>query len=286
MKVKVFESGDYPQGKFSIERVKNIFSDVKDSIKGVFAHTSKWSEINKEPLEIASFKDFDIVEANNKATVYANIDFNEKGQSYYNDGSIKGISVEIDANDKLNKIAVLPIGVTPAIKGAEFQEDNAAIFEFEELIEEMTREEVLKSLTKEEIEAIKLDGYTIEVKEFQEIKPKTEQEIRDEIMKEFELKNEVKNKVTEFMSSNSKKITPGMREIMTDSNMQVIFANQSLEFEANTLNVSDFITNLFNNMPDLITTDKTKVEFEKEVEKTSLDVMQEAEARTKAKYNK
>ncbi|MGL5122561.1 MAG: hypothetical protein ACRC6K_00125 [Fusobacteriaceae bacterium] len=131
-KIKVFEVGNYPQGEFSIQAVKDIFGNIKGPVSGIFSHTTKWLTENKEPVKVGTFDNFEI-SGNN---VYAELEFNEKGINYYNDGILKGVSVEIDGTlNKVNKIAVLPIGITPAIIGAEFQVINEGInlLEFEEV---------------------------------------------------------------------------------------------------------------------------------------------------------
>ena len=43
-RIKIFETGMYPQGIFNKEKVKNIFGDVKEDITGIFSHTSQWTE--------------------------------------------------------------------------------------------------------------------------------------------------------------------------------------------------------------------------------------------------
>lgn len=286
-KIKVFESGIYPQGKFSKDKVTNIFSNIKDKIKGIFVHSSKWKEENREPLEVGTFDNFNINENGDNVEVYADIKFNDKGEKYYNDGILKGVSVEIDTlKNKLDKIAVLPIGTNPAVNGAEFQESDIAILEFKEV--EMNREEVISSLTIDEIKSIKRDGYVIEVKEFEEIKPKTEEEIRAEILAEFEKKDKVKTEVLEFMSLNSKKITPAMGKILNEDTLTKIFSiNETLEFEEGNISFKDVIKNIFNTLPELITNNK-EIEFEREIkkEKSLQEIMEEARTKTLKQYNK
>lgn len=292
-RVKVFESGNYSQGSFDTKRVKKIFGDVSSDVKGIFIHSSKWKKENKEPLEIATFNNFGIKEENGVASVYADINFNDKGKAYYADGSIKGISVEIDSNDNLDKIAVLPIGTTPAVNGAEF-EVGTAIFnlEFEESGEEMTREEFLKSLTIEDVKNLSFEGYTVDVKAIEKVKPKTEEEIVKEVTeklkKEFEERLQVEKEVKEFEKQNSRKLTPKLKEILTTDVLKELFSKSNvLEFENKNLNLKDVIVNIFDTIPDLINTNSSNIEFENNGEDKSIqEIMKEAKERTEKMFKK
>lgn len=287
-RIKVFESGTYLQGDFPKDRVKTIFTNIKDKVEGIFVHSSKWKNENKKPLNIGEFNNFEIKENGDKVEVFADINFNDKGIKYYEDGTLKGVSVEI-SNNILDKIAVLPIGTNPAIKGAEFeQEDTAFLLEFKESEEDMTREEVIASLTKEELEQVKLNGYDISITEHVEPVIKTENEIREEIKKEFEKKANVSAEVKEFMELNAKKITPAMKEVLTENNLKVIFANEdNIEFEEATLNTKNFIKDMFNKMTDIIATKPTEFSVpEAKIEPTFNDKVKEATEFVKKIYNR
>jgi hypothetical protein len=163
MRVKVFESGDYPQGKYSVNKVKELFGNIKDKIDAVIIHTSDWINEKRVPVIGGNFSNFSV--DNGKA--YADLEFNEKGQSYFNDGFLKGISVEI--RDGITNIALLPINQQQQIAGAEFAEVQSGIeFAFEEMAQNinkgvnMTIDEVvlfLATLTEEQLKefATKLD---------------------------------------------------------------------------------------------------------------------------------
>ncbi|MEG1339050.1 hypothetical protein [Cetobacterium sp.] len=142
-RIKVFEAGNYPQGDFNLDRVKEVFSSIDNPIGGIFSHTSKWLNENKTPVDVGEFSNFEV----KGGDVYADIEFNAKGTNYYNDGILKGVSVEIDKNtNKLLKIAVLPVGINPAVSTAEFQESETGIvIEFEE-VKQVTLEELLAAL--------------------------------------------------------------------------------------------------------------------------------------------
>ncbi|MGL5316585.1 MAG: hypothetical protein ACRC92_25230 [Peptostreptococcaceae bacterium] len=142
-RIKVFESGNYPQGDFSLDRVKKVFSSIENPVRGIFSHTSKWLNEKKSPVNVGEFSNFEI----KGNEVFADVEFNDKGSNYYNDGILKGVSVEIDKNtDKLLKIAVLPIGINPGVSTAEFQEEETGIIiEFEE-VEQVGYKEILAAL--------------------------------------------------------------------------------------------------------------------------------------------
>lgn len=94
----------------------------------------------RNPLKFSNF-------SINGNKVYADIDFNDNGSKYHSDGILKGVSVEINQNDKLSKIAVLPIGINPAVSGAEFEKSNEGItLNFEEGEEDMGANEIIALL--------------------------------------------------------------------------------------------------------------------------------------------
>lgn len=142
-RIKVFESGNYPQGDFGLDRVKKVFSSIENPVGGIFSHTSKWLNEKKSPVNVGEFSNFEI----KGNEVFADVEFNDKGSNYYNDGILKGVSVEIDKNtDKLLKIAVLPIGINPGVSTAEFQEEETGIIiEFEE-VEQVGYKEIIAAL--------------------------------------------------------------------------------------------------------------------------------------------
>ena len=71
-RIKIFETGMYPQGVFDKERVKNIFGNIKDNIQGIFSHTSQWTE-DKEAVELGDFSNIEIVDKGHKSEVYADV---------------------------------------------------------------------------------------------------------------------------------------------------------------------------------------------------------------------
>ena len=221
MKIKVFENGQYPQGNFTAENVKKIFGNVTKPIKAIFSHTSKWND--KEPVEVGTFNSFEVKEENGKVIAYGNVDFNENGTKYHKDGILKGVSVEVDKQkDELLRVAVLPVGINPQISGAEFQEEDMLVTSFEEITEEP--------------------------------KPaKTEEEIRAEIKSEFEEKARLEKERVNFLEKYKDKITPSIREFMTDDVITCILSNSSIvEFGEIKVNLLDIIDKLMFALPDFI----------------------------------
>ncbi|WP_443863224.1 hypothetical protein [Fusobacterium ulcerans] len=153
-RVKVFESGSFPQGEFSEERTKRVFESAGE-VPGIYIHSSKWQNKGKNPLELGKFNNFSFEKTGENLAVYADVELNEKGQLYHEDGVFNGISVEIDATkDSLGSIALLPLGVEPAVATAEFQEKKVVYTgkykEFEVKGGEkvaVTKEEIKKALT-------------------------------------------------------------------------------------------------------------------------------------------
>lgn len=266
--VKVFGIGNFNGKEFSKEKVETLIKNTKESIEGIFAHSSKWIKENKNPVSIGEFSNLKL--SNNN--VYADVELNEKGISYYEDGIIKGISAEI--SDKFDKIAFLPIGVNAAVEGAEFQDNH--IMEFEELIIEeeggkemfdvnkMSLEEKLEaikligeSVTSDQKKAIRLIGYefaevpanvmkALEEKLEFEIKipelTKTEKEIREEIRLEFEAElkeKELKKDAENLIESTIKDLKEKMQIIPAqEKEFELLLKNldhskviETLEFE-------------------------------------------------------
>jgi hypothetical protein len=125
LKKTIFKIGNYPQGKFPVERVKKIFENTKENIKGIFQHSSVLNEKGIKPLELGSVSNLEFNEED--GSILADIEFNEKGEGYFKDNILSGMSVEI-ADDKINKLAFLPVGINPQIPAAEFSEEGKYSF--------------------------------------------------------------------------------------------------------------------------------------------------------------
>ena len=231
-KIKIFKSGKYRQGEYDKERVKNIFSKAKET-DAIFLHSSLWAK-NEKPLNLGKFSNYEFKDADGEIEVFADLELNETGKKFYSGKVLNGVSVELP-NDELTKIAILPNKVNPAVEGAEFQE--APIFmEFQEIEEKksekkgkgedktMDKTEVLNSLTKEEIQG-QAQRLNIEVKE--KLKAKTPEEIEADIKAKLKKEYADKEKVSEFMKENEKKILPAFKPFFEK------MAEESLKSEVN-----------------------------------------------------
>lgn len=156
-RVKVFESGNYPQGEFSETRTRKAF-ETAGEIPAIYIHTSKWEDKGKSPVELGKFNNFSFQKQGDQLSVFADVELNTKGETYHADGIFNGISVEIDqTNDSLSKIALLPLGVEPAVATAEFQaEEKKVVYtgKYQEFEEEggttkvaVTKDDIKKALT-------------------------------------------------------------------------------------------------------------------------------------------
>jgi hypothetical protein len=122
-KHKIFETGNYPQGDFPMGAVSEIFANTSEGVTGHFAHSSKY-EGDEAKLDLGTFSNFELDEA---GIITADIDLNDKGTQYFEDGILSGVSVEI-AGGEISSVALLPKGVAPAIAGAEFEDKGAITF--------------------------------------------------------------------------------------------------------------------------------------------------------------
>lgn len=155
-RVKVFESGNYPQGEFSETRTRKAF-ETAGEIPAIYIHSSKWEDKGKSPVELGKFNNFSFQKEGDQLSVFADVELNTKGETYHADGIFNGISVEIDqTNDSLSKIALLPLGVEPAVATAEFQaEEKKVVYtgKYQEFEEEggeevaVTKDDIKKALT-------------------------------------------------------------------------------------------------------------------------------------------
>lgn len=292
-RVKIFESGKYQQGEFNSDKVMGIFGNVKNKVSAIFAHTSKWKDTGKKPVKIGDFDNFKVENKGGKAIAYADLTLSEKGKMYKEDGVFKGISVEIP-EDNLTDIALLPIGVNPAVAGAEFEEKGNTSFYFEYEEHEIKNQGGIKVSLEEIIAGMK--GLTIgdrgrlltnivdttgvgekrefsavipweKLEDFRETPKNTEfegmspEEIRKKIQTEEGAKNGIKEKARKFMEDNKAKITPGMKEAgLTEEFMQAVQTNPTdYEFEGKKASVSEVLVNIFEKMPVIV---KTGSEFE------------------------
>lgn len=276
-KVKIFNTGIFPQGEFNLERVKEIFNNTKDKVIGQFCHTSKIEGANKQPLNLGTFSEFNIEDGN----IFADIEFNEKGKMYYEDGAINGCSVEI-GNNEITKVAFLPINEKPQISSAEFSTEGTMCFggvmEFaasknlnsSELNEHAKNldmstenEDHFKNLRdtiwdkgeeKYAVDKLKGSGYNVD-KQVEEFASMTNEEIRKKITESIELEFSLKEKGKEFFDSLkaegkiSKKMEDGG---VTPEFFSALYSgvhnNTVTEFAKKEFNVSSIILDFFKNV--------------------------------------
>lgn len=246
--VKLFEAGNYSQGNFPIDKVKEVFEGA-EKITAQFAHTSKINRAGKKALELGEFSNFEIDE---KGIVTADVDFNEKGETMYEDGTINGCSIEI-SEGLISKVAILPVGVEPAVSGAEFDESGNFVFggemEFAEEPKKPSLSEIAETLNnfdmstdengefqsiqeavwklsdeKYAIDNLEKSGYSITKNE--EFQAKTVEEIRKEIEVEFKAKEEGKSEFQKLKSEG--KITKAMEDAGLNSEfMSMLYSKES-----------------------------------------------------------
>lgn len=292
-RVKVFSSGKYPQGDYPPERVKKIFGNATKS-NAIFIHTSKWK--GNKPPKVGEFSGFELIENGNEIDVFANIELNDKGKIYHSDSIFKGISVEIPG-DKLTNIALLPLGVNPAVEGAEFSEETLFIepanLEFEEVKEIMKFEDVLSfifatQLTVEQLTQLmrslqlkvtdkqavynlarEFAAERLDIAAIEEVTPKTLAEIEKEFEAKYEKKSKAKDFVKEFMQKNSNKLTPAMKEILTEKKLENMFLNSDVnyEFDGKKESPIELLEALFSKIPNILNEGQIITEFEKNTEK-------------------
>ena len=116
-KIKIFKSGKYRQGEYDKERVKNIFSNAKET-EAIFLHSSLWAK-NEKPLNLGKFSNYEFKDADGEVEVFADLELNETGEKFYNGRVLNGVSVELP-NDELTKIAILPIAINREINPRKF----------------------------------------------------------------------------------------------------------------------------------------------------------------------
>ena len=192
-----------------------------------------------------------------KSEVYADVNFNEKGKGYYEDGILKGVSVEIP-DGKLTRVAILPVGIQPAIAGAEFSK-QPILFEFSEITEvnpskkekgednKMDRKEVLDTLTKPEIEA-QAERLNITVAE--KLKPKTPEELEQEITARITKEAGDKAKVQEFMKEHDKKIVPAFKPFFEKIVEESLKSEVNWEFNKKDTSLYDGLQEFMKKIPE------------------------------------
>ena len=274
----LFKAGDYgAKGKWSNEQLSNLINNKKE-LDVIPFHTSEFTKLGMLRNEIPVIGKFKNISVKDDEIIADDDEIFNRGE--FKDRKVDRLSVEIE-NGEITRVGALPVGVEPAVSNSgsfvngEFSQgfemdwinqkniiefsDNKnnnggnGEMNFEELLKKLLESgsenkikaanEIMKTLSKEELEKI-------EVPKGEETK-KTEDEIREEVKKEFARESEIK----EFMLKNSNKITPALKKLGIEEFIKQSFVNNNgvIEFSENgnnqTVKSSDILSKLFENLP-------------------------------------
>jgi hypothetical protein ilyop_2051 len=274
----LFKAGDYgAKGKWSNEQLSNLINNKKE-LDVIPFHTSEFTKLGMLRNEIPVIGKFKNISVKDDEIIADDVEIFNRGE--FKDRKVDRLSVEIE-NGEITRVGALPVGVEPAVSNSgsfvngEFSQgfemdwinqkniiefsDNKnnnggnGEMNFEELLKKLLESgsenkikaanEIMKTLSKEELEKI-------EVPKGEETK-KTEDEIREEVKKEFARESEIK----EFMLKNSNKITPALKKLGIEEFIKQSFVNNNgvIEFSENgnnqTVKSSDILSKLFENLP-------------------------------------
>jgi len=274
----LFKAGDYgAKGKWSNEQLSNLINNKKE-LDVIPFHTSEFTKLGMLRNEIPVIGKFKNISVKDDEIIADDVEIFNRGE--FKDRKVDRLSVEIE-NGEITRVGALPVGVEPAVSNSgsfvngEFSQgfemdwinqkniiefsDNKnnnggnGEMNFEELLKKLLESgsenkikaanEIMKTLSKEELEKI-------EVPKGEETK-KTEDEIREEVKKEFARESEIK----EFMLKNSNKITPALKKLGIEEFIKQSFSNNNgvIEFSENgnnqTVKSSDILSKLFENLP-------------------------------------
>ena len=274
----LFKAGDYgTKGKWSNEQLSNLINNKKE-LDVIPFHTSEFTKLGMLRNEIPVIGKFKNIFVKDDEIIADDVEIFNRGE--FKDRKVDRLSVEIE-NGEITRVGALPVGIEPAVSNSgsfvngEFSQgfemdwinqkdiiefsDNKnnnggnGEMNFEELLKKLLESgsenkikaanEIMKTLSKEDLEKI-------EVPKVEETK-KTEDEIREEVKKEFARESEIK----EFMLKNSNKITPALKKLGIEEFIKQSFANNNgvIEFSENgnnqTVKSSDILSKLFENLP-------------------------------------
>lgn len=274
----LFKAGDYgAKGKWSNEQLSNLINNKKE-LDVIPFHTSEFTKLGMLRNEIPVIGKFKNISVKDDEIIADDVEIFNRGE--FKDRKVDRLSVEIE-NGEITRVGALPVGVEPAVSNSgsfvngEFSQgfemdwiNQKSIIEFsndknnnggngemnfDEILKKLLESggedkikaanEILKTLSKEELRKI-------EVPKDKEPE-KTEDEIREEVKKEFARESEIK----EFMLKNSNKITPALKKLGIEEFIKQSFANNNgvIEFSENgnnqTVKSSDILSKLFENLP-------------------------------------
>ena len=274
----LFKAGDYGiKGKWSNEQLSNLINNKKE-LDVIPFHTSEFTKLGMLRNEIPVIGKFKNISVKDDEIIANDVEIFNRGE--FKDRKVDRLSVEIE-NGEITRVGALPVGVEPAVSNSgsfangEFSQgfemdwiNQKNIIEFSNNKNndggngEMNFDEILKKLLEsdgeDKIKAVNEVLKTLSKEELQKIEipkdkdpEKTEDEIREEVKKEFAREQEIK----EFMSKNSNKITPALKKLGIEEFVKQSFVNNNgvIEFSENgnsqTVKSSDVLSKLFENLP-------------------------------------
>lgn len=277
MSFVLFKAGDYGnKGNWSKDKLANLLQDKELDV--IPYHTSEFTKLGMLRNEIPVIGKFKNITIKGDEIIAGDVEIFDRKE--FKNRKVDRLSVEIE-NGKITRVGALPVGVEPAVSNSgsfangefsqgfemdwinqkniiEFSDDkknNGGNVEmnFEELLKKLLEfdsgdkikavNEVLKTLTKEELEKIEIPK--------EKGTEKTEEEIREEVKKEFAREQEIK----EFMAKNDSKITPAMKKLGIEEFVKQAFSNNDgiVEFSENGASqktkTSDVLNKIFENLP-------------------------------------
>lgn len=274
----LFKAGDYgAKGKWSNEQLSNLINNKKE-LDVIPFHTSEFTKLGMLRNEIPVIGKFKNISVKDDEIIADDVEIFNRGE--FKDRKVDRLSVEIE-NGEITRVGALPVGVEPAVSNSgsfvngEFSQgfemdwiNQKNIIEFSDNKNnnggkgEMNFDEILKKLLEsggeDKIKAANEILKTLSKEELQKIEvpkdkehEKTEDEIREEVKKEFARESEIK----EFMLKNSNKITPALKKLGIEEFIKQSFSNNNgvIEFSENgnnqTVKSSDILSKLFENLP-------------------------------------
>ena len=274
----LFKAGDYGiKGKWSNEQLSNLINNKKE-LDVIPFHTSEFTKLGMLRNEIPVIGKFKNISVKDDEIIANDVEIFNRGE--FKDRKVDRLSVEIE-NGEITRVGALPVGVEPAVSNSgsfvngEFSQgfemdwiNQKNIIEFSNNKNndggngEMNFDEILKKLLEsdgeDKIKAVNEVLKTLSKEELQKIEipkdknpEKTEDEIREEVKKEFAREQEIK----EFMSKNSNKITPALKKLGIEEFVKQSLASNNgvIEFSENgnsqTVKSSDVLSKLFENLP-------------------------------------
>ena len=274
----LFKAGDYgTKGKWSNEQLSNLINNKKE-LDVIPFHTSEFTKLGMLRNEIPVIGKFKNISVKDDEIIANDVEIFNRGE--FKDRKVDRLSVEIE-NGEITRVGALPVGVEPAVSnsGSFVNGEFSQSFEMDwinqkNIIEfsnnknndggngEMNFDEILKKLlesdSEDKIKAVNEVLKTLPKEELQKIEipkdkepEKTEDEIREEVKKEFAREQEIK----EFMLKNSNKITPALKKLGIEEFVKQSLASNNgvIEFSENgnsqTVKSSDILSKLFENLP-------------------------------------